>query len=147
MTFPSSEMKQEPIHEAMFICYVNATAESAAYNNIQSRVYNTLCDGIILQKRFVKKSNWNFRNLEKKKYNINFLSDVFQSGVINVTLSSLIKTKQISFVYHKNCISYSIFSNTLQFFKCPTASQQQRAFKLTLVTCVLRYFKMSYDKG
>jgi hypothetical protein len=24
-----------------------------------------LCDGIILQKRFVKKSNWNFWNLEK----------------------------------------------------------------------------------
>jgi hypothetical protein len=24
-----------------------------------------LCEGIILQKRFVKKSNWIFRNLEK----------------------------------------------------------------------------------
>jgi hypothetical protein len=36
------------------------------YNNIESRVYNTLCEGIILQKRFVKKSIWIFRNLEKK---------------------------------------------------------------------------------
>jgi hypothetical protein len=70
-----------------------------------ARVHNTLCEGIILQKRFVKKSNWNFRNLEKK-YNINFLSNIFQSGVINVTLCSLlIKTKQISLIYHKNCIT------------------------------------------
>jgi hypothetical protein len=66
MTFPSSEMKQELIHETTFICYANMTAKSAAYNNIEARVYNTLCDGIILQKRcegiilqkrFVKKSN------------------------------------------------------------------------------------------
>jgi hypothetical protein len=49
-------MKQEPIHEATFICYANMT-ESAAYNNIEARVYNTLSDGLILQKRFVKKSN------------------------------------------------------------------------------------------
>jgi hypothetical protein len=54
MTFPSAEMKQDPIHEAMFICYWSM---SAAYNNIEARVYNTLRDGIILQKRFVKKSN------------------------------------------------------------------------------------------
>jgi hypothetical protein len=58
-------MKQEPIHEATLICYANMTAESAAYNNIGARVYNMLCDGIILQKRFMKKSNWNFQNLEK----------------------------------------------------------------------------------
>jgi hypothetical protein len=46
--------------------------------------------------RFVKKSNWIFRNLQKM-YNINFLSNIFQSGdVINVTLCFLlIKTKQI----------------------------------------------------
>jgi hypothetical protein len=80
-----------------------------------------LCDVIILQKRFVKKSTWNVWNIEKKMYNINFLSNIFQSGVINVTLCSLlIETKQISFIYHKN--SNSIFSNTLQFFKCPTAA-------------------------
>jgi hypothetical protein len=42
------------------------TTETAAYNNIEARVYNMLCDVIILQKRFVKKSNWNFRNLEKE---------------------------------------------------------------------------------
>jgi hypothetical protein len=47
-------MEQELIHETTFICYVNVTAESAAYKNIEARVYNTLCDGIILQKRFVK---------------------------------------------------------------------------------------------
>jgi hypothetical protein len=47
-------MKQEPIHEATFICYANVTAESAAYNNIEARVYITLYDGIILQKRFLK---------------------------------------------------------------------------------------------
>jgi hypothetical protein len=50
-------MKQDPIHEAMFIRYANVTTESAGYNNIEARVYNMLCDGIILQKRFVKKSN------------------------------------------------------------------------------------------
>jgi hypothetical protein len=122
---PSSEMKHELIHETNFICYANVTPESAAYNNIEARVYNTLCDGIILQKRFVKKSNWNVRNTEKM-YNINLLSNIFKSGVINVTLCSMfIKTKQSSFIYHKNCISYSIFSNFLQFFKCPTASQQE----------------------
>jgi hypothetical protein len=54
MTFPSSEMKQEPIHGATFICYANVAAKSAAYNDIEARVYNTLCDGIILQKCFVK---------------------------------------------------------------------------------------------
>jgi hypothetical protein len=54
ITFPSSEMKQERSHEAMCFCYANVTAESAAYNNIEARVYNTLYDGIILQKRFVK---------------------------------------------------------------------------------------------
>jgi hypothetical protein len=54
MTFPSSEMKEEPMHEATFICYPNVTAESAAYNNTKARVYNTLCDGIIMQRRFVK---------------------------------------------------------------------------------------------
>jgi hypothetical protein len=65
-------------------------------------------------------------------YNINV--NIFQSGVINVTLCSLlIKAKQISFMYHKNGISCSIFSNTLQFFKCPTGAQQQWAFKLTPV--------------
>jgi hypothetical protein len=125
MTSPFSEMKQELIHETTLICYANLTSESAAYNNIEARVYNTLCVGIILQKRFVKKRNLYVRNIEKKKYNINFLSNIFQSDVINVTLCSLlIKTKQISFIYHKNCISYSIFSYSLQFFKCPTASQQ-----------------------
>jgi hypothetical protein len=60
-------MKQELIHEITFNCYANVTAESAAYNNIEARVYNTLCDGIILQKRFVKKSNWNVRNIERKR--------------------------------------------------------------------------------
>jgi hypothetical protein len=47
-------MKEDPIHEAIFICYSNVTTESAAYNNIEARVYNTLCDGIMLQKRLVK---------------------------------------------------------------------------------------------
>jgi hypothetical protein len=119
---------------------------------------NMLCDGIILQKRFVKElycrnALWRrvieiFGISKKKMYNIKFLSNIFQSDVINVTLCSLlIKTKQILFIYYKNCISYSVFSNTLQFFKCPTASQQQRAFKLTPVTCALHYFKMAYDKG
>jgi hypothetical protein len=50
----SAEMKQEPIHEATIICYANVTPESAAYNNIEARVYNMLCDGLILQKRFLK---------------------------------------------------------------------------------------------
>jgi hypothetical protein len=50
-------MKQDPIQEAMFICYSNLTQESAAYNNIETRVYNTLCDGTILQKRLVKEPN------------------------------------------------------------------------------------------
>jgi hypothetical protein len=50
-------MKQEPIHGATFICYANMTEEREAYNNIEARVYNTLCDGLILQKRFVKKRN------------------------------------------------------------------------------------------
>jgi hypothetical protein len=49
-------MKQKLIHE-MMICHVNVTAERAVYNNIEARDCNTLCDGIILQKRFVKKSN------------------------------------------------------------------------------------------
>jgi hypothetical protein len=53
MTSNSSEMKQKLIHETMFICYAKVTAESAAYN-IEARVHNTLCDGIILQKCFVK---------------------------------------------------------------------------------------------
>jgi hypothetical protein len=53
------------IHETM-ICYVNMTAKRAVYNNIEARDYNTLYDGIILQKRFVKKSNWNVRNTGKK---------------------------------------------------------------------------------
>jgi hypothetical protein len=53
----------------------------------------------------VKKINWNFRNLRGKEY-INFLPNIFQSGVINVTLCSLlIKTKQILFIYYKNCIT------------------------------------------
>jgi hypothetical protein len=47
-------MKQDPIHEATFICYANVTTEIAAYNNTEARVYNTLCDGIILQYRFLK---------------------------------------------------------------------------------------------
>jgi hypothetical protein len=131
-TFPSSEMKQELIHETC-ICYANVTVESAAYNNTEVRhplwwnyIAETLCEEIILQKRFVRKSNWNVQNIEKKLYNINFLSNTFQSGVINVTLCSLlIETKQISFIYHKNCVSYSIFSNSLQFFKCPTATKQE----------------------
>jgi hypothetical protein len=42
------------IHETTLIWYVNVTTERAAYNNIEARIYNTLCDGIILQKRFVK---------------------------------------------------------------------------------------------
>jgi hypothetical protein len=50
-------MKQDPNREAMFICYSKVTPESAAYNNTEARVYNTFCDEIILQKRFVKKSN------------------------------------------------------------------------------------------
>jgi hypothetical protein len=37
-------MKQDPIHEAMFICYSNVSAKSSAYNNIEARVYNTLCE-------------------------------------------------------------------------------------------------------
>jgi hypothetical protein len=52
MTSNSSEMKQKLIHETT-ICYATVTAETAAYNNIEARVYNTLCDGIILQKRSV----------------------------------------------------------------------------------------------
>jgi hypothetical protein len=48
----------------------------------------TLCEAIITQKRFVKKSNINIQNVGGKKYNINFLSNIFQSGVINVTLRS-----------------------------------------------------------
>jgi hypothetical protein len=85
-----------------------------------------------MQKRFVKKWNWNFGNLEKYI--------ILRSGVINVTLCSLlIKRRLISF----NCIIYSIFSNTLQLFKC----QQQQAFKLTPATWALRHFKMSHDKG
>jgi hypothetical protein len=54
MTSNSSEMKQKLIHETTFICYANVTAEIAAYDNIEARVYNTLCDGIILQKRSVR---------------------------------------------------------------------------------------------
>jgi hypothetical protein len=50
-------MKQKLIHETTFICYANVTTEAAAYNNIEAKVYNMLCDGIILQKRSVKKSN------------------------------------------------------------------------------------------
>jgi hypothetical protein len=49
-------MKEKLIHETM-ICYVNMTAERAVLNNIEARDYNTLCDGIILQERFVQKSN------------------------------------------------------------------------------------------
>jgi hypothetical protein len=49
-------MKEDPIHEAMCIYPLNVTTETAAYNNIEARVYNMLCDVIILQKRFVKKS-------------------------------------------------------------------------------------------
>jgi hypothetical protein len=47
-------MKQDPNNEATFICYAKVTSESAAYSNIEARVYNMLCDGMILQKRFVK---------------------------------------------------------------------------------------------
>jgi hypothetical protein len=57
MTFPLSEMKQDPIHAPKFICYSNVTSESAATI--------TLSEEFIT--RFVKKSNWNVRNLEKKK--------------------------------------------------------------------------------
>jgi hypothetical protein len=53
MTSNSSEMKQKLIHETTLICYANVTTERAAYSNIEARVYNTLYDGIILQKRFV----------------------------------------------------------------------------------------------
>jgi hypothetical protein len=73
---------------------------TARCNSKQARFHNpeTLCEAIITQKRFVKKRNRNIQNLEKK-YNINFLSNIFQSGVINVTpCSLLIKTKQISFI-------------------------------------------------
>jgi hypothetical protein len=53
-----------------------------------------------------EKDKLKFSEVRGKKYNINFLSNIFQSGVINVTLRSLlIKTKQISFIYHKNCIT------------------------------------------
>jgi hypothetical protein len=138
------------------LCYSNVSTRSAAKTNSRSwehalwRNYTaeTLCERPVLQKRFVKKSNWIFRNLEKRMYNINFLSNIFQSGVINVKLCSLlIKTKHISFIYHKNGISYSIFSNALHFFKCPTASQQERAFKLNPVAWELSYFKTLYNKG
>jgi hypothetical protein len=40
ITSNSSEMKQKLIHETM-ICYVNVTAERAAYNNIEARDYIT----------------------------------------------------------------------------------------------------------
>jgi hypothetical protein len=103
-TLASSEMKQESRR--------NYTAE-------------TLCEEVDLK----------FSKFRKKKENINFLSNIFQSGVINVTLCSLlIRRKQISVIYHKYCIDYSMFSNMLQLFKCPAGAQQQRAFKLTPAT-------------
>jgi hypothetical protein len=59
-------MKQEPIHEPKFMLF-KRDRQKCSYNNIEeARVYNTLCEGIILQKRFVKTINWLFWNLEKK---------------------------------------------------------------------------------
>jgi hypothetical protein len=85
-------------------CVRDSTARCSSK---EARFHNaeTLCEAIITQKHFVKKRNRNIQNLGKKKQNINFLSNIFQSGVINVTL-----------IYHKNCITYSIFSNTQQLF-------------------------------
>jgi hypothetical protein len=59
MTLASSEMKQESIHGLQFICYWNVGSvafERACPNSKEARFHNTetLCEGIILQKRFVK---------------------------------------------------------------------------------------------
>jgi hypothetical protein len=55
MTFSSSEMKQESIHGPKFICYSNVGAERA-FTKTNSQDFIP---------RFVKKRNWNVRNLEK----------------------------------------------------------------------------------
>jgi hypothetical protein len=61
MTFPSVQMKQESIHGPKFIFYwnVGVAVFERARNNQQARFHNaeTPCEGIIMQKRFVKK--WN----------------------------------------------------------------------------------------
>jgi hypothetical protein len=49
-------MKQEAIHRPKFMLF-ECELQRAAVKNIEARVHNTLCEGIILQKRFVKKRN------------------------------------------------------------------------------------------
>jgi hypothetical protein len=110
------------------LCYSNVSAKEQLHKQT-AWVHKTLCEGIILQKRFVRElycRNYLWRRvieyfgIEKKMHNINFLSNIFQSGVINVALCSLlIKTKQLSFIYHKNCITAFLvihynFSNAQQ---------------------------------
>jgi hypothetical protein len=51
-------------------------SRDSSCKNIETRVHNTHYEGIILQKRFVKKSNWNFRNLGKNiiKFSVKLFS-------------------------------------------------------------------------
>jgi hypothetical protein len=46
--------------------------QESSCKNIEARVHYMLYEGIILQKRFVKKSNWNFRNLEKNTVELGY---------------------------------------------------------------------------
>jgi hypothetical protein len=106
---------------------VGAVAFERARNNREARFHNaeTICEEVELK----------ISKFRKKKKNINFLSNIFQSGVINVALYFLlIKIKDISFICNKNCITafLVIRYNFLN-------AQQQWAFKLTLATrtCVI----------
>jgi hypothetical protein len=76
------EMKQKSIHGPKFICYSNVGAKTAHCNNKQVRFHNaeTLCEEEKLK----------YLEFRRKQYNIHFLSNIFQSGVINVTLCTLL---------------------------------------------------------
>jgi hypothetical protein len=82
---PLFEMKQDPIHEATSVMRMwppRVQLTVTLRQEFITRVWwnytaETLCEGIILQKRFVKKSKWNIRSIEEKMFNINFLSNIF----------------------------------------------------------------------